>query len=60
MSKIVGPTHKAAIATSKDQLNADRAAFRSMEGVQSAKTTYESPSDLQIRCLYVRNKAINK
>jgi hypothetical protein len=35
VSKIVGPTHKAAIATSKDQLNADLAAFPSMEVVMA-------------------------
>jgi hypothetical protein len=43
VSKIVGPTHKAAIAASKDQLNADIAAFPPMEVVMAPfKVSFKS------------------
>ena len=46
VSKIVGPTHKAAIAASKDQLNADIAAFPPMEVVMAPfKVSFKSTTD---------------
>ena len=46
VSKIVGPTHKAAIAASKDQLNADIAAFPPMEDVMAPfKVSLNSATD---------------
>ena len=46
VSKIVGPTHKAAIAATKDQLNADIAAFPPMEDVMAPfKVSLNSATD---------------
>jgi hypothetical protein len=46
VSKIVGPTHKAAIAASKDQLDADIAAFSPMEVVMAPlKVSFKATMD---------------
>jgi hypothetical protein len=46
VSKIVGPTHKSAITASKDQLNADIAAFPPMEVVMAPfKASFKLATD---------------